>query len=378
MQKELKFFDDIEKLRGFACLLIFIQHIYWICPYPFLQSLVPQFLAVGSGAVHIFFAISGFVITYSLHDKLDGLNENFLNNLKNFQSWLTQFFKRRFFRLFPVVLVVLASCGIFLSLTETNSDWALPLLRCPFEIIFGIFNNSVGQFVEKNIVYFSGIGPLWTLAVESQFYIFWPFVLLLCKNNNQRAIISLFLGMIFCLIITPISNLYLGDEYYWTSNNISELFLGSFLAFLYKNNFQIQFSKVGAKLVAIFSAFAVWFYPSPFLGETKIFYANIIVTFSSVLLVMLCAFCEKSFSFPGFDKIFKYLGRRSFSFYAIQLTLANVVMRFTNSVYFPKENLSKSDFYLYQFLIFFVLLMFVTELLYRFIEEPCRKLGRKE
>ncbi len=54
-----KFLDDIGRLRGFACILVFIQHIMWIAPYNFLVQSLPSWLSIGSGAVHVFFAISG-------------------------------------------------------------------------------------------------------------------------------------------------------------------------------------------------------------------------------------------------------------------------------------------------------------------------------
>lgn len=380
MKEQIKFFDDIEKLRGFACILILLQHLMWICPYYFVISIVPNWLSIGSGAVRIFFAISGFVITYSLANKLENsdksFNENFSTKLNNAQNWILTFYSKRFFRIFPVVLVVMILCGSYLQLTDPKSDWQLAMLRSPLEILFGTFNNSVETFVSKNVIYTSGIGPFWTLAVESQFYMLWPLVLLICRNNNQRAMVSLLLGLIFALFVTPLSNIYLGNHYYWTSNNVSELFLGSFLACLYKNGFKIDISKANAKLFSLFFMFAIWFYPSSLRGTQKVFCGDIIETFSSVLLVMLCVFSEGSFCFFGFGKVFKYLGQRSFSFYSVQLTLANAVMWFTNSVYFPKDNLSKGEFFFYQFLIFSGILLVSTELLYRFIERPSRNLNR--
>ncbi len=375
MKNQTKFFEDIERLRGFACILVLLQHLLWICPYYFVISIVPSWLSVGSGAVHIFFAISGFVITYSLSDKLENLNGNFLENLKISKDWILKFYSKRFFRIFPVVLAVMIICGIYFQMIDTKTDWQSALLRSPFEILFGTFNNSVESFVSENVIYTSGMGPFWTLAVESQFYMLWPLVLILCKSNNQRALVSLFLGLLFSLVVTPLSNIYLGNHYYWTSNNVAELFLGSFLACLYKNGFRVDFSEAGAKMFTLFFMFTIWFYPSAIRGLNKVFFGNIAETISSVFLVGLCVFREGSFRFFGFNKIFTYLGQRSFSFYSIQLILANVVMWFTNSVYFPKDNLEKGEFFLYQFLIFLGILLASTELLYRFIERPCRKFG---
>ena len=376
MKQPVEFFEDIEKLRGFACILVLLQHLIWICPYYFVINTVPSWLSIGSGAVHIFFAISGFVITYSLSNKLENLNGNFLENLKDSKDWISKFYSKRFFRIFPMVLIVSIVCGTYLQMIDTEAGWQSALLRSPLEILFGIFNNSVETFVSENIIYTSGMGPFWTLAVEAQFYVLWPLVLICCRDDNQRAIVSLSLGLIFSLFATPLSNLYLGEHYYWTSNNIAELFLGSFLAHLYKSGLKINLSREKANFFSLILIFAIWFYPSVVREIGKIFYGNIIETISSVLLVMLCTFSKGSFSFFGFNKIFRYLGQRSFSFYSIQLTLANIVMWFTNSTYFPMEGLSKNEFFFFQFLIFLGILLVSTELLYRFIERPSRQLIR--
>jgi peptidoglycan/LPS O-acetylase OafA/YrhL len=369
------FFDDIEKLRGFACILVLIQHIAWICPLYFARSIVPDCLITGSGGVHIFFAISGFVITLSLKDKINALQGNvFLERLFSAKDLLLSFYRKRFYRIFPVVLFVAIVLGIFLNFTEKDPRWLSPLVRSLSELFFGVHNNSVDLFVSIDKIHSGGIGPLWTIAVESQFYIFWPIILLLCKNDNERAIVSLSSGLIFMLIIQPTIAALYGMQYYAIYNNVTELFLGSFLAFLYKENSSLEMSACSAKIWAAVLAMIIWTYPG---SIDKTFYAKIVVSGASVLLVALLVFVKGSFDFPILGKVFNFLGSRSFSFYAIQLTLANVAVWYTNSIYFPKDSLKEGDFYCYQFIIFIIVLFIVSELMYRFIEKPSREFGRK-
>ncbi|MDR0632299.1 MAG: acyltransferase [Holosporaceae bacterium] len=371
----MKIFDGIERLRGFACILVLIQHIVWICPMRFVYENLPHSLLNAGGGMRVFFAISGFVITLSLKNRINVLQGDlFLDRVFSAKELLLSFYKKRFFRIFPVVFFVVILLGIFLNFTEENLAWAPSLLRAPAEIFFGVFNNSVELFVTSEKIHTGGLGPLWTLAVEAQFYIFWPLILLFCKDDSTRATVSLSLGFLFMFLLQPILSAMYGTKYYIIYNNLSELFLGAFLAFLYQDKSSIKFNPKLAKLSVITLAMLIWFYPN---SLDKAFFSNIVVSFSSVLLVALAVFVDGSCDLPIFNKIFDYLGSRSFSFYAVQLTLANIVVWYTNSIHFPKESFYEYEFFRYQFIIFIVVLLVVSELMYRFIERPFRKLGRK-
>ncbi|MDR1235931.1 MAG: acyltransferase [Holosporaceae bacterium] len=371
-----KFFDDIERLRGFACLLILIQHIAWICPMPFVHEIVPTKLLTGSGAVHLFFAISGLVVTLSLREKLDSLQgATFSDRMSSAKCWLLSFYKRRFFRTFPMVLFVIITVAIFLGFTEDDTIWVAPLLRAPAEIFCGVYNYSVESFVSVEKIHLAGIGPFWTLAVETQFYILWPLVLIACKNNNVRVILSLSLGLLFLFVVQPgLASLY-GSKYYSIYSNVSELFLGSFFAFLYNGESSCECNTKIANLVTAVLGMLVWFYPNSISDKT--FFSGTVVTLASVLSAATAVFVKNSFKIPVLDKIFYYIGSRSFSFYAIQLALANIVVWYTNSTYFPKEPSYRHDFFMYQFIIFIVMQFIISEILYRFIERPSRNFGRR-
>ena len=70
MNNERNLLEDIERLRGFACLIVLIHHIAFICPLRYVYNIVPHRLLLGEGGVFIFFAISGFVVTLSLREKI--------------------------------------------------------------------------------------------------------------------------------------------------------------------------------------------------------------------------------------------------------------------------------------------------------------------
>jgi peptidoglycan/LPS O-acetylase OafA/YrhL len=326
--------------------------------------------------VSIFFAISGFVITLSLEDKLQNSGGASLQErLRSAKGMLFSFYKRRFFRIFPMLFFVMLLVGLYLNLADDSLNWLFPLLRAPIEVVCGVYNNSVELFVGSEKIHCGGFGPFWTLAVEAQFYILWPLVLLLCKNNCTRSILALSLGCLFLLVIRPLTGAFFGEKYYLIHNNLSELFLGSFLAFLYRGDSLGQ-SKAGvwAKQVALLLALVVWCYPGT---VNKAFFSGTVTSLASVLIVAMAVFYEGSFNLPLLGRIFGFLGSRSFSFYAVQLVLANLTTLYIGSVFFPGETPAGQEADLYQFMIFIVALFVTTEFVWRFIEKPSAELGRK-
>ncbi|MBR1735373.1 MAG: acyltransferase [Alphaproteobacteria bacterium] len=374
MENHKNMLEDIERLRGFACLIVLIHHIAWICPIKYIYNIVPFRLLLGEGGVFIFFAISGFVVTLSLRDKISALlGDVFLERFNNAKSLLYSFFKRRFFRIVPVMLFTVALTGVYLFISETNLDWLRAWTRSVPELIFGVFHSSEELYQSVDKIHNNGMGPLWTLAMEAQFYMLWPLILLLCKDNNARAITSLLSGCLFLFVIQPVIAAFVGVKYYATYAHLPCLLLGSFFAFIYTEDIGKNFNKYVAQIITALLALTVWYYPNTI---ERTYFCRIPLHLASVFLVMLCAFVKDSFNFPIIGRFFKFLGTRSYSFYAIQTAVACFIIFYTNSIYFPKESFSEYEFYVYQFIIFIVVLFTLTEFVYRFIEKPLREFGR--
>lgn len=110
----------------------------------------------GIYGVAIFFAISGFLITYLLRLEKD----------KNQKIAIKKFYVRRALRLFPLYYTQIIVCLIIYYI---------------FDIEYTLWSLIIYGFYAANIPYiFSGTLPLlghyWTLAVEEQFYFFWPWL----------------------------------------------------------------------------------------------------------------------------------------------------------------------------------------------------------
>lgn len=179
--------------------------------------------------VTIFFVLSGYLITRLL------LNEV----AKTGRIDLKSFWIRRIRRLVPavvtVVFVTCALCTIFnhVMLTKMRPD-ILPSL---------LFFNNWWQ-IAQNVSYFNALGdpsPLthfWSLAIEEQFYLVWPPLLLamvsmhMSKPNTRRVVLGL--AAVSALAMMALYNPAADPSrvYYGTDTRVFSLLLGAWMAFI--------------------------------------------------------------------------------------------------------------------------------------------------
>ena len=190
-----KYFTFIDGLRGLSVLLVFLFHIKILEKNIFLEG--------GFLGVDIFFVISGFVITHILLIN----NQNLLNNKK-------VFFIKRFRRLIPTLIIVLFIV-LLISIFYTSLNGIERINQSAFANIFQLqnflFYLQTGYF-ELN----SNERPLihtWSLAIEWQFYIFFPFILRILVNHR-----NLFRSIIIVLICISefLSNVDSNLNFYFT------------------------------------------------------------------------------------------------------------------------------------------------------------------
>jgi peptidoglycan/LPS O-acetylase OafA/YrhL len=143
-------------------------------------------LSGGFLGVEVFFVISGYLITLLLigeHERTGRVN-------------LGQFWMRRARRLLPAVLTMMGAVAVYMALFNRE-----PQGRTRGDFLAGIFYSSnwyqifVGQGYTANEA-FVPFRHLWSLAVEEQFYLFWPLamvgILHLGRNRLPRVAMWLF------------------------------------------------------------------------------------------------------------------------------------------------------------------------------------------
>ena len=206
--KPYNYRQDINGLRALAVLLTIGYHAF------------PEFISGGFVGVDIFFVISGFLITKII---LENLETNSFN--------VIDFYSRRIRRIFPALLLLLIACygiGWFVMFADEYKRLGGHIAAGAGFIQNLALIQETGYF-EKSVET-KPLIHLWSLAIEEQFYLFWPLVIwILHKKNNLIIGVFIFLGGSFLLNILTIASNPI-TVFYSPLSRVWELIVGSLWA----------------------------------------------------------------------------------------------------------------------------------------------------
>jgi len=180
--------EGIQILRGYAAILVVVTHLWSVG----VVSSALKFSRVGGLGVDIFFVISGFIMCYSLRDRISSSDS-------------VQFLKNRALRVYPIYLLVLAPfLGQYLNQFTTSVD---PLM------IIG--NLLLSPSFSGGSEYRMLIGPAWTLTYELFFYMLFA-AAMFSSRTKDRAIYTVI--MMIVLMVTLVNLLGLkGERLQWSN-----------------------------------------------------------------------------------------------------------------------------------------------------------------
>jgi peptidoglycan/LPS O-acetylase OafA/YrhL len=224
---------QIQALRALAAGLVLIYHAKWIDG--------------GYIGVDIFYVISGFLITGILLRELDSRST----------ISLVAFYARRTKRLLPASFVVIFVTGIAAlillpaSMRQSLGKDLIAAATYISNFLFALWENDYQNLnsTPSPFIHF------WSLAVEEQFYIFWPlFIVILFRIGKHRAV---FYGVLTTLVTSFLFSLHLTERapiwaFYILPTRAWELAAGALLVFLPE-------LKKFRPVVALFSFVAICF-----------------------------------------------------------------------------------------------------------------------
>lgn len=200
---------QLDALRAFAVLAVLVSHF---SPFTSKLHTLTTLIDLGGLGVRLFFVLSGFLITGILLKSKSYCEENRLPVWYEFR----QFYARRVLRIFPLFYLVLILAALLdIPPVRQTFGWNAAYLT-NFYLFFGGPGGSTSH--------------LWSLAVEEQFYLVWPWVILLANRRRLSALllITIAIGPIFRLLC----GLYTGNPKtpILTLSCLDTLGVGAFLA----------------------------------------------------------------------------------------------------------------------------------------------------
>jgi len=201
----------LDSIRAFALFGVIVSH--WLIGTPWLSVFNP-----GQLGVNTFFVLSGFLITGILFRNREKAEME--GNSK--KAVIKNFFVRRSLRIFPIYYLTIFTFLVFEAATNTHIKESF---------IYFLTYTSNFYFYKKQA--FDGmISHLWSLAVEEQFYLIWPWVILFIPRNYLLSSIMAFIGIGIFSEYMLCDNNYTDLSYMLPFTSFASFGLGALLSFI--------------------------------------------------------------------------------------------------------------------------------------------------
>jgi peptidoglycan/LPS O-acetylase OafA/YrhL len=208
----------LDGLRGLAIILVMLSHFTYfdgMSPVVTVDRMVRTIAYVGWVGVDLFFVLSGFLITGILYDSKGG------------GHYFRNFFARRVLRIFPVYYLCLVIFLILLPRLFPDHLGLQALRKDGFWYWTYLANYPIARV---GFPPFPVLGHFWSLAIEEQFYLVWPAVVLLSTRSDLIRICRLCIVGAFVVRVAFVLGGYGEAAYVLTPARMDSLAVGAFLA----------------------------------------------------------------------------------------------------------------------------------------------------
>jgi peptidoglycan/LPS O-acetylase OafA/YrhL len=307
--RTLRKIDALDGFRGVAVLLVVVHHLPVAMPWLFHRA-----TKGGGFGVDAFFVLSGFLITaILLRDQAKGGRVRF-----------RAFYRRRALRLLPALFVFV---GLYLYYSWITG---LPGAHEPSSVLSIIFYYSNTYL--RRLPISPGLGHLWSLAVEEQFYLLWPLCLALFLGLRRRLTptVLILVGAIAIVAIRRADMWNNGTPWLWLYTRLftraDALLVGCLLAQLWVRN---KLPKRGVQLAG-WLALGYYLYLVRVGASNSFLYRGGFTLIAATLGIILLAVLETNWIVNRVleTRALRAVGRVSYGLYIWHLPIFTAVRRY--------------------------------------------------
>jgi peptidoglycan/LPS O-acetylase OafA/YrhL len=247
---------SFDGLRAVAVLVILAWHI----AADFVPSAQVRWFKGGYAGVDIFFVLSGFLITSILIRQRE----------RTERAGLGSFYARRALRLLPALFAFVIVQAIWATVIGVPEAREVPSI---FSVLFYYSN----QF-HSSLQLAPGLGHVWSLQVEEQFYVLWPLLLVVCLARfRRREVAAAMTGVLIVAVavyrwhtmVSSSNPAIILSLYGLAQYRADSLLVGALAAQLWANGW---LPRRGLSVAAWFAgAFVVWWLATVGLGNRWIY-----------------------------------------------------------------------------------------------------------
>ncbi len=306
------YLPELDVLRFFAFFAVFVSHVAPFGPYFYDNSgAFGRMFASGAFGVDLFFTLSGYLLTSLLLKERDRTGDI---NLK-------AFYTRRVLRIWPLYYFSIALAFLLTQIPERviaapwyPGDLFLPIqLKSYFFLAVFLFNFNFYDSQQSN--QFKFMAHLWSISVEEQLYIFWPWF---ARYVPRRRIVVVPIVMIAVACITRAILPLTLNVPVWTNTfaRLDPIAIGILIALMPRLNLRPV-----VRLVLMLGGLARWQFAANYCGligqlsTLKISMGYPAVAFGSGAIVLATLGARSLRSGSALVRYLIYLGKISYGLY---------------------------------------------------------------
>jgi peptidoglycan/LPS O-acetylase OafA/YrhL len=244
---------NLDGLRAIGILMVMVQHFYG------------EYINVTSfwTSIDLLFALSGLLIT------------GILIETKDDPKYFKKFYMRRILRIFPLYYLLILLFSVYVYLVTIHPE---VFTYFKSNILYFLTYTQNWYFIHAGLPPSGHINHTWSLAIDEQIYLIWPFLIWLCRSIKQLFILCSFV-LLFSLLYRIGYNFHIDQ-------------VGSLHPFPYFHNTICRLDAFcsGSLLYCLLK------YKNAWLTNKKM----LLVFITTTILFIACGFADNSFERAGY------------------------------------------------------------------------------